>query len=489
MAFPHNSIRDFMDDCEKVGELAKIKEEVDWNLEAGAITRRAMEMSNGRSVKDGGQPAILFENVRGYPEGFSILGNIATNFKQAAMIFGHPNPDKANVREIQDLVIEGMANPIKPVLVKDGPCKENKAFGDDCNLYMFPAPMIHEGDGGRYMCTYHSIVTKDKTSDWINWGMYRAMIHDKRSLGVLFIHGQQGPNHYYDQYEQDNEVMPCAISINADPLSSFSAAAPIPEGISEMDVVGGWRKKPLEVVKCETSDLLVPASSEIVIEGVVPPRIRAYEGPFGEYTGFRASPRDRRPVFVVKCITWRSNPVMGMSNMGMPVSESHMINTLTKGALYRKALLDAGWPVVDVHVPLESTDLIVVSVKSGRPKIAQGVMGVILNSPCAIYTHKVIVCNEDVDVFNISEVVTAFVEKVHPEKGVTVYHHQGNPLAPFADLTERLEQTGPQMLIDATWPLNWPPEIAVPPCASFTGIYPKELQEKVLSKWTKYGLK
>jgi 4-hydroxy-3-polyprenylbenzoate decarboxylase len=478
-----------MEDFEKEGELIRITNEVDWNMEAGAITRRAMEIGRGRSVKDGGQPAILFEKIKGYPAGFTILGNIATNFKQAAIILGHPNPDKATVPELQEAVMDGMEHPQKPVLVKDGPCKENKAFGDDCNLYKFPAPMVHEGDGGRYLATYHIIVTKDKLSNWQNWGMYRAMIHDRRSLGFLFIHGQQGPNMYFDQYEPNDEPMPCTIAINPDPLSSFAAAAPIPQGVSEVDVVGGWRKKPLELVKCETNDLLVPASSEIVIEGVIPPKVRAYEGPFGEYTGFRASPRDLRPVFVVRCITWRNNPILSMSNMGMPVSESHMMNTLAKSGLYKKNLLEAGWPVKDVNVPLESSDLIVVSVRKGRPRVAQGIMGVILNSACALYTHKVIVCDDDVDIFNISEVVTAFVEKVHPERGVTIYHHQGNTLAPFADLKERLDQTAPQMLLDATWPLDWPPEIAVPPVASFTGVYPEKLQEKVLRQWAEYGLK
>ncbi|MFC1964140.1 UbiD family decarboxylase [Chloroflexota bacterium] len=431
MAFPHDSIRDAMDDWEKEGELVRIKEEVDWNLEVGAITRRAMEIGYGRNVKDGGQPVMLFENIKGYPEGFPILGNIGTNLKQTAMFFGHPNPDKATIPELQEMFLEGVEHPIKPKVVKDGPCKENKAFGDDVNLYKFPAPMIHEGDGGRYLASYHLNVTKDRHSDWTNWGMYRAMIHDRRSLGLLFAYGQQGPNMYFDQYEAFNEPMPSAIVITADPLSSFACASPIAPGVSEMDVIGGWRKKPLEVVKCETNDLLVPATAEIVIEGVIPPKIRAFEGPFGEYTGFRASPRDKRPVFVVRCITWRNNPITGMTNMGMPVSETHVINSIAKAAIYKKRLIDAGWPVKDLNVPLDTSDLVVVSVKSGRPRVAQGIMGVILTSPMPIYNHKIVVCDEDVDVFNLSEVITTIVEKVHPERGLEVYHHQGNPLAPL----------------------------------------------------------
>lgn len=489
MAFPHESVRDAIRDWEAVGELVRVKKEVDWNLEAGAITRRVAETNSGKGVKNGGQPTILFEKIKGYSQEHSILANIMTNITSLAMIFGHPDPEKATLRELQDIFLYGLDHPIKPMVVKNAPCKENKAFGDQCNLLQFPAPMIHEGDGGRYMCSWHLVNIKDRSSDWQNWGMYRLMVHDKRSLGALLVHGQQGGDMYYDQYERANEPMPFAIAINPDPLTAFAAATPIPRGVSEADVIGGWRKRPLNVVKCETNDLLVPATAEIVIEGVVPPKIRAYEGPFGEYTGFRASPRDLRPVFVVRCITWRNNPIMGMSNMGLPVAESNFAHTVGRAALHRRDLLQAGWPVVDVNVPLECSDLIAVSVRKGRPRVAQGVMGVLLSSTMGVYTSKVLVCDDDVDVFNLNELVVSMVEKVHPDRGITVYHHQGSPLAPYAGLNERLTQTAPQVLFDATWPPDWPPEIAVPPKSCFKELYPKKLQEKVLNDWKSYGLK
>ncbi|MFC1980594.1 UbiD family decarboxylase [Chloroflexota bacterium] len=490
MAFPHDDIRELMEDCEKAGELARITEEVDWNMEAGAISRRAMQIGGGsRSTKEGGQPAVLFENIKGYAKGYSILGNIIANKKRAAIMFGHPDPEKATWRELQDICMEGYDHPIKPVIVKDGPCKENKAFDDDCNLYMFPVPMIHDGDGGRYIATMANFNTVDKYTGWQNWGTYRSMVHDRRSLGCLMLHGQHGPDMYFDQYEPANEPMPFAFVIAPDMLSNFAGGAPVPHGVDEADIVGGWRKKPLELVKCETSDILVPAGSEIVVEGIFPPKIRAFEGPFGEYTGFRASPRDKRPVGVVKCITWRNNPIMGMSNVGFSVSESDVIEGISKGAIYKRILLDAGWPVVDVNCLPEATDFIAVSVKKGRPRVANGIMSVIQNSPCAIYSYKVLVCDEDTDVFSLEEIIHTITEKVHPERGIHVWRQQGSALAPYGDLKERLDQTAPQLLFDATWPLDWPLEIAVPPKVSFNEIYPKEIQEKVLQKWTKYGLK
>ncbi|MBI2831872.1 MAG: UbiD family decarboxylase [Chloroflexi bacterium] len=488
MPFPHDSVRDAIVDWEAAGELARIKKEVDWNLEAGAIARRALEIGEGKNVNHGGQPAMLFENIKGYP-GHSIISSSICNLKRMAIIFGHPNPDKATWRELQDLYIAGLEHPIKPVVVKKAPCKENKTFGNDCNLYTFPAPMIHEGDGGRYMCTYHATITKDKNSDWVNWGMYRHMIHDRRSLGCLFVYGQHGPNMFYQQYEDANEPMPCAIAINPDPLSAIAAASPIPAKMSEVDAVGGWRKKPLELVKCETNDIYVPASSEIVIEGIVPPHVRAYEGPFGEYTGFRASPRDLRPVFVVKCITWRNNPILSMASVGRGRDEGGIIAPVVKSAFYRKLLTDAGWPVKEVHCYPGVADLVIVSVKRGRPRVAQGVAAAIYSAAGGLYSYAILVCDEDTDVFNTDDVINSLVEKVHPERGIWVYHQQGSPLQPSADLKERMDQTGPQIVYDATWPLDWPLEITAPPKVTFAAMYSKELQDKVVKNWTSYGLK
>ena len=122
-------------------------------------------------------------------------------------------------------------------------------------------------------------------------------------------------------------------------------------------------------------------------------------------------------------------------------------------------------------------------------RIAQGIIGGLFGLQSGVYVNKVLVCDEDVDIFDLTQIIINIVDKVHPDRGLWVYHHPASPLFPFADLNERLTMTGPQLLMDATWPLDWPPEIAIPPMVRFTDIYPKETQEKVLDKWTKYGLK
>jgi 4-hydroxy-3-polyprenylbenzoate decarboxylase len=490
MPYPYSDLREFLEDLKKEGELAEVDAEVDWNLEVGAITRRLSEMGMGRSVKAGGTPAVIFNKIKGYPD-YRICAVTHSNVKRVAMMSGHPDPDKATLDDLQDIFLEAMDNPIKPVVVskKDAPCKENKVFGDDCNLYDLPAPMIHDGDGGRYLCTFHLVSQKDPDTGWTNWGMYRAMIHDRRTMGGIMIPYQQGPSLYFEKYEPRNEPMPFAIAIAPDPLSLFYATCPVPAGVSEMDVIGGARKKPLEVVQCETCDLLVPASSEIVIEGVIPPKVRVHEGPFGEYTGYRASGRALQPVYVVKAITYRNNPILTMSNMGVPVDDCDIACGIGWAAKYKRDLQRDNIPVKSVNVmPEASTNLLVISTKTPYPRMAQRIMATVFTNPVSQFISSFLIVNEDVDVFDPVKVLHALVTRVHPENGVHVYHQTGNPLAPYGSLEERLSLTAPQILYDGTWPVDWP-KLNVPPLSSFKTIYPEETQNKVLKRWKEYGLK
>lgn len=150
MGFPYLDTRSFIDDAERVGELVRVKEEVDWNLELSAIVRRIAEVGKGRGVKGGGQPAVLFEKIKDCPEGFRLLGGSHLNIVRTAMMFGIKDPDKATYRDIQEAYLYALNHPIKPEIVEGAPCKENKVFKEKVNVYDFPTPMISEGDGGRY---------------------------------------------------------------------------------------------------------------------------------------------------------------------------------------------------------------------------------------------------------------------------------------------------------------------------------------------------
>ncbi len=490
MPFPYRDIKEYIADLENEGEIVRVNEEVDWNLEASAVGRRLSELGQGRAVNRGGTPAVLFEKVKDYP-GFSLMHGGQSSIKRAAMTLGLEDPDKATIREMQDRYLRGLDHPIKPVEVspKDAPCKKNKKVGNEVNLYKFPAPLVHEGDGGRYMFTMHVSVTRDLDSGWLNWGMYRGMLHDKRTFGGL-IEPYQHIGLIYKKYEERNQPMPFAYCIGCDPLSMLGAACSMPYGFNEVDWVGGVMHRPLELVKCETNDLLVPANAQIVVEGIVPPQIRAYEGPFGEFTGYRASPRDLRPVFVVKAITWCDEPVYTFSCMGVPVDDNDIGMCVGTSSSFRRAIEVQGLPVKDVNVMPETAGcLCVISIKPWTAYVANRLMSIIMAEKLGASTFKVIVVDEDVDVFNTNEVLHAFVSKVHPVRGTFVYHGMQTSLTPYGSLEERLQRSAPCALYDATWPMDWAPEIAVPPKSSFKTIFPQEVQEKVLSKWTKYGFR
>ena len=475
---PYNDFREFIEELDKNGDLHRIKKEVDWELEAGAIMRKGCEEVG---------PAILFENIKGYPKGSMVLGNPVASFRRIAIALDMP-PD-STYAEILTRYEEGCKNPLKPILVNDGPCKEEIHIGDDVDLYEFPALMVHGGDGGRYLCTWHVSATKDPDSEWINWGMYRAMIQNKNTLGGLILPFQH-IGIIYTKYEKRGEPMPFAIAIAPEPVTTIIAASNIPYGLSEVDVIGGIRCEPLTVVKCETNDLLVPASSEIVIEGVIPPHERMPEGPFGEYPGYEAGGRAPRPVYNVKAITHRKNPILAASNMGMPTDDCDAVNCITYASDVRSDLIKAGLPIVGVYMPPECcTFMLVVSTKTPCAGIANRIAGCVWGTKGGANIPKIIVVDDTVDPTDMRAVFHAFATAHHPIRGTNILSNtQAHALMPYLSEYDRIHGIGANVVYDCTWPKDWRKE-AVPVKQSFNNAYPREIQERVLNRWKEYGFK
>ena len=192
---PYIDLRQYMKQLEEKGELIRISTQVDWNLELGAIIRRANDLR---------QPALLFENIKDYGPEYRILGNLVGVTKPNAygrLCLALELPTETPPLEIIDELIRRSSNPIKPRLVDKGPCKENIIKGGDIDLLKFPAPFFRSFDGGRFIGTWHTDINKDPDSGWVNWGMYRHMIHDKQSIGWLAHPGQHGPGIFYQKYE------------------------------------------------------------------------------------------------------------------------------------------------------------------------------------------------------------------------------------------------------------------------------------------------
>jgi len=253
-------LREFISRLEKEGEAQRIEEEVDWNLEAGAMIRRSDEA---------GLPAPFFQKVKDYPDGYRLFGEALGNHRRIAIAMDM-NPNTP-VRELIEEYLKRKKSPIKPVLVNDGPCKENIHVGEEVDLLKFPVPLVHDGDGSRYIGTFHLTISKDQDTDWVNWGMYRHMLHDRNTIAV-----DPSPTGHFglmltQKYEAVSKPMEVAVAIGPEPISALCAASPIPYGVSEVDIAGGIKGEPIELIKCETVDLVVPATAEIVIEGEITP--------------------------------------------------------------------------------------------------------------------------------------------------------------------------------------------------------------------------
>lgn len=474
---PFVDLREFLAKLEEKDDLVRVQKEVDWNLEAAAIARRTME-AQGR--------VPLFENVKDYP-GYRLCGDYLATFGRMAMALDLPH--EASFREILEAFLKKGAHPIKPNRVSSGSCKEVIHTGDDVDLLKLPVPMVHGTDGGRYLGTLNVGMFKDPDSDWVNWGMYRLMLHDRNSLGILIIPFQHVGT-IFRKYESRGQPMPYVAAIGLDPAIQIGAASAIPEGENEMDFIGGLRGKPLDLVKAETCDLLVPASAEIVIEGEILPKARKPEGPFGEYQGYSVSGSFPRPIFKVNAITHRKNPILTMVCEGMPVTMGHTVANLTSVALIWGDLLRQGIPVTGIYSPPEAVkDLLVVSTRTPFSGIAQRIATIVWGNKDGVNYSKVIVVNEDIDPMDMGAVIHAFAARCHPFRGIHVMPNTQNvPLTPYLNREERRYGRGANALFDCTWPLDWDKD-DLPTKSSFDSIFPKEIQQKVLANWKEYGFR
>jgi 4-hydroxy-3-polyprenylbenzoate decarboxylase len=291
------------------------------------------------------------------------------------------------------------------------------------------------------------------------------------------------------KYAPSGTPMPVAIVIGADQLSTLVAGAGYRIGESEVEFAGALAQEPIELVKCETSDLLVPAHAEIVIEGEILTNVTQVEGPFGEYTGYRGSPGGDGLVCRVKAVTHRNSPIVTMVSLGTPVDEATVSGTITMAMTYKRRFKRLGLPITDVCLPLEGAcHVVVVGVKTGGKDTAIKIRDALASR--RIPLTKIIVVDEDVDVFNFGEVLHAMATKCHSIRGITLTEHpgKGNPLTPCYTFEERIKQDGATALLDCTWPK----ELRIEDRAiksSFNTIYPNSVRQKVMENWKNYGFK
>jgi 4-hydroxy-3-polyprenylbenzoate decarboxylase len=512
----YDDLRDWIAALDRAGELKKIRTEVDPMLEITEITDRASK-SGGSGNRGPGGPALLFQNVKGHP-GSQVLINQFGSARRMNLALEVEKLDEVadRIRAFMDVKSpQGFLDKVKmlpmlaelgkffPKVVTSAPCKE-VVQRDNFSLLDFPILQCWPKDAGRFI-TLPCVVTRDPNTGKRNVGMYRMQIYDGKTAGMHWQRQKVGAEHYREALRAtasteraekgepsgglpqsraaavdimarssggsilpDGERLPgrmeVAVAIGTDPALTFSAIVPAPPDVEEYLIAGFLRQKPVELVKCETVDLEVPANAEIILEGHVHLDELRTEGPFGDHTGFY-SLEDLYPVFHVSCITHRKDPIYSTTIVGRPPMEDGWMGKAVERIFL--PLMKLTIPeLVDINLPLEGVfhNLMIVSIRKSYPGQARKVMNAVWSLGQAMFTKCIIVVDEDVNVQDVGEVALKALNHIDPERDIQF------TLGPVDSLdhASRLPNFGSKMGIDATrkWSGEgfnrpWPDEIVM----------------------------
>ncbi|GAB4164563.1 MAG: menaquinone biosynthesis decarboxylase [Terrimicrobiaceae bacterium] len=477
MAFP--SFRRFVEELERCGELRRVTEPVATELQVTELADREMK-------SPGGGKALLFENatIDGRRSEFPVAINTLGSRRRMAMSLGLENIDElANqmqflmkakpprtFREALKLLRNGIdVIHARPRHVKDGPCKEVRHVfrdgqSDGFSLLDIPVLKCWPHDGGRFI-TFPTVYTKDPETGDRNVGMYRMQVYDGVTTGMHWQVHKVAARHgkrYYDR----GEKMPVAVAIGGDPVYTFAATAPLPDGLDEILFAGFARKKSAELVKCETVDIEVPADSDFVLEGYVMPGEMRAEGPFGDHTGFYTNVDDY-PVFHLTAITHRRDAIYPCTIVGVPPMEDFYMGEASVRVFL--PVFRMNFPeIVDMALPAEGVfhNLVFVSIRKQYPWQAFKVMHGLWGMGQMMFAKYIVVVDEDCDVHNTSEVLFRLCANTDPQRDSTFVKNPSDSL----DHAPTVANMGSHMGFDATRKLSgegytrgWPELVRMSP--------------------------
>ena len=498
----YDDLRQWIKALDKAGELKRIREEVDPILEIAEITDRASK--SGKRGGTAGGPALLFENVKGY-RGSSVLMNQFGSERRMKLALEVNSLDEiaGRIRAFMEIKSpEGFLEKFKmlPMLAevgkffpktiaaKDAACKQ-VILREGFNLLDFPVLQCWPLDGGRFI-TLPCVVTRDPKTGKRNMGMYRMQVYDGQTTGMHWQRQKNAAEHLRERLRAasgstaadrvhamaetaggttkialgnvKDDRLEVAVVIGTDPATTFSAIVPAPPEVEEYIIAGFLRQSPVELVKCETVDLEVPAHAEIVLEGYVKLDELRVEGPFGDHTGFYTM-EEEYPVFHLTCITHRKDPIYSATIVGKPPMEDAWMGKAVERIflpLMRLTLPE----IVDINLPVEGVfhNLMLVSIRKSYAGQARKVMNGIWALGQAMFTKCIVVVDEDCDVQDIGEVTLRVANNIDPERDIQFTMGPVDSL----DHASRLPNYGSKMGIDATrkWAAEgftrlWPPMI------------------------------
>lgn len=478
----YRDLREFIKVLEDKGLLHRVKVEVDPVLEIAEITDRMCKSPNGGK-------ALFFEKVRG--SSIPVVTNIFGSFERMCLALEVESLDDIGKR-IEKLLNQTPPKSFKekikavfelievskylPKRVNKAPCQEIVNHEPDLNK--LPILKTWPKDGGRFI-TFPMVFTRDPETGKQNCGMYRMHVYDEKTTGMHWHIHKDGATHYR-KYKELGQRMPVAVAIGSDPAVIYSSTAPLPYGIDEMVFAGFLRRSPVEMVKCVTCDIEVPANAEIVLEGYVEPDELRDEGPFGDHTGFY-SPVDKFPVFHVTCITHRKDPIYPATVVGKPPMEDCYMGKATERIFL--PLLRMQFPeIVDMNLPMEGVfhNAAIVSIKKQYPGHGKKVIHGLWGMGQMMFSKLIIVVDEDVNVQDLSTTAWKVLNNVDWRRDVIISEGPVDEL----DHSASFPRFGGKMGIDATRKTreegmmrDWPEEIT----------QAEEIKELVTKRWREYG--
>lgn len=451
----YSDLRDFMAQLESLGELKRIRHEIDPALEMTEICDRVLRA---------GGPAILFEHPKGHS--MPVLANLFGTPRRVALGMGEESVDA--LREIGRLLAflkepeppQGLRDAWKkmpvykqvlnmaPKVVGSAPCQEIVFEGNDVDLARLPIQTCWPGDIGP-LITWGLVITRGPRKPRQNLGIYRQQVIGRNQVIMRWLSTRGGALDYRDWCEtQPQQAFPLAVALGADPATMLGAVTPVPDTLSEYQFAGLLRGSKTEIVKCIGSDLHVPASAEIVLEGHIQPGESALEGPFGDHTGYY-NEQDRFPVFTIERMTMRRNAIYHSTYTGKPPDEPAILGVALNEVFV--PLLQKQFPeITDFYLPPEgcSYRLAVVSMRKQYPGHAKRVMfGIWSFLRQFMYTKFIIVTDDDINIRDWKEVIWALTTRVDPARDTTLID---NTPIDYLDFASPVSGLGSKMGIDAT---------------------------------------
>jgi UbiD family decarboxylase len=467
-------LRAWLASIESLGELREVRN-ADWNLELGAISEL--------NVKREAPPALLFDEIRGYPKGFRVLTCSTSSPLRLSSILRLPlqrtHGGLVQALRARPAKWQAAAREFPRVVVKDGPALENAQREPD--LEKFPSPLWHEHDGGRYIGTGCSVVTRDLDSDWINVGTYRVQLLDRNHVALDMVSGKHGRIHY-EKHKAAGKRFPVVIVLGADPLGYLISGIEVPFGMCEFDYMGAILGEPVQVLLGEKTGLPFPAAAEIVLEGFVEPNDERTEGPFGEFHGYYPGKEGSAPAVSVERVYYRNDPILLGSPPAKPPNDYSYSKAVMRSALLHDALVAAGVPDVAgvwAHEIGGARMFNVVAIKQRYAGHARQAGHILSQCGVGAYMSRYsVVVDEDIDPANLQEVMWAVATRTDPSIDIDIIQRGlGSKNDPMFVAYQYDAPYSAKAVIDACRPWDHLGEFPAVAEAS------KELQEKTRAKW------